>query len=96
MVGQMLHEMHGEVLTFNINLMNIDLFMCLILSIYMKLYFYVEICHNLSILCYLKFSWYSKGLNFTNEIIFFNHEFVYLMVLKFLDVTDMLNKQKIF
>ena len=41
-------------------------------------------------------SWNLKGLNFTHEIFFFNHEFVYLMILKFLDVTDMQNKQKIF
>ena len=43
----------------------------------------------------LKFSCFSKGLDFTNEIIFYNHEFAYLMILKFLDATDMQNKQKI-
>ena len=76
--------------------MNIDLLMCLILSMYMKLYFYVKICHIIyPYRVVLKFSCFSKGLDFTNEIIFYNHEFAYLMILKFLDATDMQNKQKI-
>ena len=44
----------------------------------------------------LKLSWYSQGLNFTNRIGIFNHEFVYHKILKNLDITDMQNTQKIF
>ena len=39
-----------------------------------------------------------KGLSFTNRNSIFNHKFVYLtcMILKFLDITDMQNNQKVF
>ena len=44
----------------------------------------------------LKFSWYSEGLDFKNENIFFNHEFLYVMILKFLHVYDMRNNKRYF
>ena len=77
--------------------MSIYLLMCLILSLYIKYYFYVEICHLIyPYRVVLKLSWYSKGLNFTNGISIFNHKFVYHKILKILDITYMQNTQKTF
>ena len=45
---------------------------------------------------FLKLSWYSKGINFKNGIGNVNYEFVYLKILKVLDITDIQNKQLIF
>ena len=42
----------------------------------------IFLCGNMSYILSISFSWYSKGLNFTNEIMFFNDDFVYLMILK--------------
>ena len=52
--------------------------------------------YNLSISCPFNVKLKFKGAKFHTRNLFFNHEFVYLMILKFLDVTDMQNKQKIF
>ena len=49
MLGQMLHEfivMHAEVLSFNINWMNIDLLMFDFENVH-EIIFFVEICHDI-------------------------------------------------
>ena len=59
---------------------------------------YRTLLYNLSISGRFKVEFISKGINFTNgiSIEIFIREFVYLMILKFLDITDMQNQQKIF
>ena len=44
----------------------------------------------------LKLCWYSQGLNFTNGISIFNHEFVYHKILKNLDITYIQNTLQIY
>ena len=71
----MLHEMHGKILSFKFEYVHEIIFLCRNLSLYP---------YRVS-LKLMK----SKGLTFTNGISIFNYEFSYLMILKFLDITDM-------
>ena len=79
----MLPEIHCKVLSFNIYQRNIHLLLCLILIMYIKWYFYEEICHIFYASCCFKvvliiLTW----LNLTNGIGILNHEFFYHKNLK--------------
>ena len=97
MVGHMLHDMHNKVPSFNIYWTNIHLLLCLVLSMYIKWYFYGEICRLIypQRVVLIKVELIFTGAKFHKWNQYLQSWVVYHKILKNLN-TYLQNSQKIF